>query len=387
MRPTPRAASSRAAANPAMPPPMTTTSAVARGLARLGPVCGSHGRDEVAQPDRAQRRASRRQALRGDVRTRRGAEGRRERLKAVLALARAGEGAGPALDQLRIAVAGVDLRADLVSVDVLAEADDALRPPGRARRRVDRTTRPRNPPPTATAPSSCPPSSRSGIEHAIARLDAGAGGEDEVEIRGAVTDDDEVHRDLRAQPPRGDDRPGDPSSAGDRREDGWSGSGRRLRPPHPRGRRRWHPGPRPPRRAGHAARAGRHGDGPGRRRIARRSRRDDRHREPSGRRSYVPVAAMTVLRADRPQRRVVDGGDDAVIPADGRRPIQEPDGGVPGACGRSAQAMASTRATRRPFAAASSAAAAPPTAAAHHEHVDLEVSGRPRPHAGGLPDR
>ena len=141
---TPRAASSRANPRPPMPAPTMTTSAV-RGRSCVV------ARDEVAQPGRRSGGGSRETAGRAPL-----AAIAPERLQAVLALARPGQRTGPALHELRVAVAGRDLRMDLVGVDVLAEADEPTgrrRPPG-----VVRTTRPAaSPRSTARARSSARP--------------------------------------------------------------------------------------------------------------------------------------------------------------------------------------------------------------------------------------
>ena len=81
-----------------------------------GRVDPARTRDEVAEADRPERWPGGRDG--------RVADEARERLQAVLALARTGQGAGPALDQLGVGVARGHLRPDLPGADVLAEADD-----------------------------------------------------------------------------------------------------------------------------------------------------------------------------------------------------------------------------------------------------------------------
>ena len=135
---TPRAASSRAKASPAIPAPTMTTSAVGGGglLSSSLPTAeraisrpsGRRARSATRSPRRTGRSGGRAVGIDGL------ADEAGERLQAVLALARTGQGTGPALDQLRVGVARGHLGPDLPGADVLAEADD--RAAGDASRRV-----------------------------------------------------------------------------------------------------------------------------------------------------------------------------------------------------------------------------------------------------------
>ncbi len=248
---TPRAASSRANASPAIPAPTMTTSARRRrgagveqraeGRTRHQPASRSPGSDATRSPRRTGRSGGR--AV-GMVVV---ADEARERLQAVLALARTGQGTGPALDQLGVGVAGGHLGPDLPGADVLAEADDraAGDAPRRVRvgrhhgwrlagserpRPVPRRRRARRPQPRRDGRSPGPNPPRPGpdrpigrrpdreqrrharptgrIEHrdedVVAAADGGTRREDEIEVRAAVGEDDEVD----IEPSRRRRRPG-----------------------------------------------------------------------------------------------------------------------------------------------------------------------------------
>src|SRR5688500_17339416 len=125
---TPRAASSRANARPAMPAPTMTTEALDGGSSfdrrrprparltsrrRIRLECRRIGLHEVAEAHRPKTRARRRD--------RAASRQAGERLETRLALAWAGQGTGSSLDEFRVAVARGQLGPDLPDADILAE--------------------------------------------------------------------------------------------------------------------------------------------------------------------------------------------------------------------------------------------------------------------------
>ena len=296
-----------------------------------------------------------------------------ERLQAVLALARPGQGAGPPLDELRVAVAGRDLRTDLVSVDVFAEADEGTagcRPLGAA---CAPTTRLPTPRPTASAPSYRPAASSTGTRTPSRRSTAApaARTRSRFGVRSPMTTrSTSIRWGLPSSPTT--TRPGRHFVVrGPGASDGGRDAARRSRPRRREAPRRRRRGRQPRRRAaparpGSTPMARDEIDRPARAHHARAIGAADR-RDPLVRAGRGDDRSG----ADRPQRRVVDRGHDALVPADGRRAVEEPDVGVarvardPGTASTQRDADAACRGLVRRGDARS--------AAAHDEHVDLEV--------------
>ena len=309
-------------------------------------------------------------------------EDRAERLQAVLPLARPGQGAGPPLDEFRVAVAGRDLCTDLVSVDVFAETDEGtagcprwggVRAETRCRPH-DRQRRHRG--------------SAGRVQHrdedAVAPLDGGARRQDQVEVRCAVADDHEVDVDPLGPAVFADhDGPGHTSSSEDPAER-WRRDALDDR------------GPGVAKRRIGGAKVGSITDE--QRALARQHAMacDEidhpvrpHHTRAIGaadRRDPLVRAGRGEDRsgADRPQRGIVDRGHDALVPADGRRAVEEPDVGVTRAraTGDRFQQRDADAAVRR-LVRRGDARSAP----AHDEHIDLEVDRHARPGRRGARDR
>ena len=334
-----------------MPPPTRTTSAVSRQR-HAAPV--RLRRDEVTEADRAQRRPRGRQARRSVVR-RRSDRVQANAWRQYLPWHGPVRAPGPALDELRIAVAGRHLGMDLVRVDVLAEADECPADRLRHRRRPSR----------GRAHDRQPRHGRATVrvedrrEDAVAPLDGGAGGKDQVEVRGAIGEDDEVDRLVPPTPVDVDDRTRDATDAEDpperRRRDLPYG---RLRPRRS-ARRRPPPAHRRRRPAAVAPRAGRR---------PRHEPVDEpcpHHARPVGaadrRHAFVRARCRDDgRRPDRPERLVVDRRDDPVVPADRARAVQDPHASDPSPAGAPPRRPPRPSATRSPRPAPPQPAAATP---------------------------